>query len=195
MIWTRQWKLFAPNFRNGKANIDLAAYGCASTLQLFPGPGFGDLSHPTTRLVLHLMQPYVKDRTVVDIGCGSGILSLAAAAMGARQVYGYDIDANAVQHSQRNLSLSPFKDKIIFSLDPPPRVSSHTVFLMNMISLEQEQAWSMISENIRKPALLITSGVLAESEKQYIDLKTQHGNKLQKVLHEEGWCGFVFEIK
>jgi ribosomal protein L11 methyltransferase len=194
VIWEKQWELFAPNFKNGKAHIDLAPYGCSETLQLYPGPGFGDFSHPTTRLVLRLMQPYVKGQPVIDIGCGSGILSLAAAAMGSMQVYGYDIDPEAVKHAKKNLKLSSFAQKIKFSTAPPKTIVPHSILLMNMISSEQEQAWNLIADRIASPATLIASGVLKEDQHDYLGWRAQHGCKLIQSLTEDGWCGYIFKL-
>jgi len=191
MIWEKQWELFAPNFKNGKAHIDLTPYGCEQTLQLYPGPGFGDLSHPTTRLVLKLMQPYVKDHRVVDIGCGSGILSLAAAAMGAAEVYGYDIDPEAAEHAKKNATLSAFQKKIHFATKPPEKISPDTILLMNMISSEQAQAWSLIEDRVPASAILITSGILEESVEQYLAWKATQGWKVKKQLTENGWIGLI----
>lgn len=190
MIWEKQWELFAPNFKDGKAHIDLTRYGCAETLQLYPGPGFGDLSHPTTRIVLKLMHPYVKDQDVLDIGCGSGILSLAAAAMGASRVDGYDIDPEAVLHATKNATLSRFQKKIHFSTKPPEKIPS--VLLMNMISSEQAQAWGIIEDRIPPSAILITSGILEENAYEYLEWRTRQGWKMKKKLTEEDWTGFVF---
>jgi ribosomal protein L11 methyltransferase len=189
MIWEKQWELFAPNFKNGKAHIDLTSYGCPETLQLYPGPGFGDLSHPTTRIVLRLMKPYVKDHAVLDIGCGSGILSLAAAAMGASQVDGYDIDPEAASHAKKNATLSRFQKKIHFSTKPPKKIPS--VLLMNMISSEQAQAWSLIEDRILSSAILITSGILEENADEYLQWRIRQGWKMKKKVTEEDWTGFV----
>lgn len=195
MIWEKQWELFAPNFKNGKAHIDLTPYGCPETLQLFPGPGFGDFSHPTTRLVLRLMQPYVKGHPVVDIGCGSGILSLAAAAMGAASVYGYDIDHDSVKHAQKNLKLSLHAKNITFSENPPRRIQSRTVFLMNMISSEQEQAWSTIGDRIPATAVLVASGVLKEDEEDYLAWRKEQDFRMTQTLTEDKWCGYIFQLE
>lgn len=189
MIWEKQWELFAPNFKDGKAHIDLTPYGCAETIQLYPGPGFGDLSHPTTRIVLRLMQPYVKDQIVLDIGCGSGILSLAAAAMGASLVDGYDIDPEAVEHAKKNATLSHFQKTIHFSTIPPKKIAP--VLLMNMISSEQAQAWSVIEDRIPPSAILITSGILEENANEYLEWRTRQGWKVKKQLTEDVWTGFV----
>jgi ribosomal protein L11 methyltransferase len=191
MIWEKQWELFSPNFKNGKAHIDLTPYGCEQTLQLYPGPGFGDLSHPTTRLVLKLMQPYVKDHHVVDIGCGSGILSLAAAAMGASDVYGYDIDPEAAEHAKKNATLSAFQKKVRFGTKPPEKISPDTVLLMNMISSEQAQAWSLIEDRLPTSAILITSGILEESSEQYLAWRSTQGWKVKEQLTENGWIGLM----
>jgi ribosomal protein L11 methyltransferase len=192
VIWEKQWELFAPNFKDGKAHIDLTPYECPETLQLYSGPGFGDLSHPTTRLVLRLMQPFVKDHVVLDIGCGSGILSLAAAAMRATHVDGYDIDPEAVEHARKNATLSSFAKKIHFSTKPPAKIPS--VLLMNMISSEQAQAWSLIEDRIPSSATLITSGILEENADEYLEWRIRQGWKIKKKLTENGWISFVMQL-
>ena len=64
--WHQQWELFAENFYDGKAHIDLSQFGGEETLLLLPGPGFGDLSHPTTYLMLqlyrHRLETLILDR-------------------------------------------------------------------------------------------------------------------------------------
>jgi ribosomal protein L11 methyltransferase len=82
--WQAQWAAHGHNFQEGYVNIDLTALGrSGSPLRLQPGSGFGDLSHPTTRLMLNMLAQHLHNQIVIDIGCGSGVLTLAAAAMGA----------------------------------------------------------------------------------------------------------------
>lgn len=180
MMWEEQWKLFAPNFYDGKAHIETPA----GVVRLYPGPGFGDFSHPTTRLTMELMQDFVHGRHVVDIGCGSGILSFAAARMGAQSVYGYDIDREAIEHAQKNCRLNP--GLIEFSLSPPKTLHDDTLFLMNMISTEQKKAWTF------KGATVITSGVLQQDQAAYLEWTSSQGWRLHSSLAQDGWCGFVF---
>jgi len=132
------------------------------------------------------MPPYIQGRSVIDIGCGSGILSLAAAAMGASQVFGYDIDSKAVAHSRSNLQLSHHADKITFSHEAPS--ISNPIFLMNMISSEQAEAWKPI------PSLLITSGILTQDAPHYLAWRKSQGCKLLNSLQEDGWSGFVLKL-
>ncbi len=119
--WEKQWEMHAIGFKKGVLTLPIAGFG---DIYLKPGPGFGDLSHPTTRLALKLMPEYVKEKEVIDIGCGSGILSLAASAMGAKNVIGIDIDLGAIRHSIENQKLNKMENLVfcfpmISSLLPP----------------------------------------------------------------------------
>lgn len=187
-LWTSQWELFSPNFKDGKAHIDLSPYNCDKTLQLIPGPGFGDFSHPTTRLTLKLMAPHIRNHHVIDIGCGSGILSLAATALGAKSVYGYDIDPDAISHAEQNGRLNHYP--ITFALMPPPKIPSNSILLMNMISSEQAQAWETFLPSLTTPARLFTSGVL--DKEPYLLWARKNNWSLVRSLKEESWWAFEF---
>ncbi len=81
-------------------------------LQLDPGSAFGTGGHPTTRLCLEALETnHPIDLRIADIGCGSGILSLAALALGAKEVIGVDIDALAVSASKENFALNQVDEK------------------------------------------------------------------------------------
>ena len=92
--WGVEWNAFSPYFQDGLAQIPLSDFLPSSeeNLTLVPGPGFGDLSHPTTLLSLKLLAELAPNQTLIDLGCGSGILGLAALKWGAHFVYGLDID-------------------------------------------------------------------------------------------------------
>ena len=113
--WEAQWAAHAQNFYDGCVHIDFKSYGrSAPPLRLKPGGGFGDLSHPTTRLMLRMLAQIVAKQDVIDIGCGSGILSLAAAALGSPKVYGIDIEQEAVEHSRNNAIFNNLSEKSFF---------------------------------------------------------------------------------
>lgn len=179
--WEQQWSYHAYDFRGGKAHIPLTS---EITLKLEPGPGFGDFSHPTTRLMIEMMRPYVAEKAVFDIGCGSGILSIAAALQGAKPVYICDIDEAALDHAMQNASLNR-----VSLLKGKPK-ESHSVVLMNMIASEQTAAWT---ENRIPFSTLITSGILAEEGSQYRTFAAQNGWKVVKEFESEGWLGYIFK--
>ena len=77
------------------------------------GRVFGTGTHPTTRLCVHMLEKYISPgATVLDLGTGSGVLALAAACLGARQVIGLDIDPNAVQQANANACRNGLEDKV-----------------------------------------------------------------------------------
>lgn len=182
--WEEQWATHAPDFKNGKAHVKLPTQ---KTLELLPGPGFGDFSHPTTRLMVDLMTCFVSNETIFDIGCGSGILSLAAAKMGAKNFFACDIDAAAIEHTLQNAKLN----RININLEPPDPTCKPIV-LMNMIFVEQKVAW----ERRKIPyKILITSGILATEKKDYLTYAYAQG---WQIMHEAsllGWLGYVFMEK
>ncbi|MBP9841141.1 MAG: 50S ribosomal protein L11 methyltransferase [Simkaniaceae bacterium] len=150
--WKKQWKFHAPNFKNGYAHLHPRE---CSPFRLLPGPGFGDNSHPTTQLMLQLMPDLVKGKHVIDIGCGSGILSIAAAKMGALSVHGVDIDPLALTHARKNAELNNLT--ISFSTHYNP--SHDAIYLMNMIPLEQREAVRTLTPSLG--SLWLISGILS----------------------------------
>jgi len=88
------------------------------SIKIDPGMAFGTGTHPTTQLCLQLMEPLFDSpakiqnlRTTIDVGCGSGILSVAALKLGARQALGVDIDAAAIKNSRENAENNAIKSE------------------------------------------------------------------------------------
>lgn len=187
--WKAQWEAHAPNYHDGLVHINVGG----KTVLLKPGPGFGDLSHATTNLVLDLMKGRVQGKNVLDLGCGSGVLALCAAAQGANSVVGIDIDPAAIEHAKENAKLNGFEDKTHFCLvrylaDIP----EESILLMNMISTEQQLAWCSLVRFQTRFTTMIASGILLEERTSYLDLIRQWGWELQSEKERDGWLGFVF---
>ena len=190
--WQMQWETHAKNFREGFMHLKVLE----KDIILQPGPGFGDLSHPTTKLVFELMPPYVENQLVIDVGCGSGILSLAALALGASQVIGIDIEEAALSHARKNAELNEMSSSIIFcspeEFIPPP---TQKVVLMNMISSQQLIAWLSLSPLHFSTSFLITSGILDEEKGSYLKMIKNWGFQVKEESLKEGWWGFIFTPK
>lgn len=189
--WAEQWALFAENYYDGQAHIDLSPFGVQKILLLYPGPGFGDLSHPTTALMLEMMAPYVTGAAVIDIGTGSGILSLAALLMGASSALGLDIDNEALIHARKNNRLNGLKARFTKRLPSYQRQSDQqSIFLMNMILSEQRQI--NIPALNRENALWITSGILATQKELYLQQAALWGWQPVANYQKGEWMGWVF---
>lgn len=186
--WEQQWSLFAENFYDGKAHIDLSKFGGDSELLLLPGPGFGDLSHPTTYLMLEFMQQYVAGENILDIGCGSGILSLAALKLGSLSAYGIDIDSEAIEHAKKNNELNHLKAQ--FSERLPAK--GEYVLLMNMILPEQKQVMAEKDRLNKLARCWITSGILATQQAEYLALTRSWGWRLSAIKQRGEWLAACF---
>jgi ribosomal protein L11 methyltransferase len=192
--WTDQWSQFASDFRNGYAHIHLEPFGSSKTLNLTPGPGFGDLSHPTTYLMLELMSCRMKNETVIDVGCGSGILALAALRMGAKKAYGIDIDPEALIHARTNATLNHLNRKASFSYSLP-KVVKEGIVLINMILSEQKNVLHAHPKLPPMAKLWIASGFLRSQRKKAIAFTQELNLELIEEKSRGNWLGCIFKQK
>lgn len=195
--WKQQWKLFAKDFHHGKAHLDLKPYGGSQELLLEPGEGFGDLSHPTTLLMLELMNSFLEDQSVIDIGTGSGVLAIAALLMKASFAYAIDLNASVLEHVMRNALLNRVKKQLHLFL--PKQVHEYSfpksTVLLNMIFSEQEAAWKQYQSIHPSARTIITSGILSCEREKYLRYAAKLQWRLLMEKEKEGWMGFVFEPK
>jgi len=197
--WEKQWQLHGMDYREGCIHVNLANFGCKSSkwkeLKLEPGPGFGDLSHTTTRLVLEMMSNVVVGQYVLDIGSGSGILALSALAMGAKNVFGVDIDSEAIAHARNNADLNAMSEHVKFGFAKDFKVPfglERVIILMNMIQAEQEQAWASLKfiHGLRLDCLI--SGILVEERERYLAKVADWGWDCINEVEKDGWLGLHF---
>lgn len=185
--WEQQWSLFAENFTEGKAHIDLGE----KTLLLTPGAGFGDLSHPTTYLMLEMLKTHAKDESIIDIGTGSGILALAALALGAKSAIGIDIDPAAIKHAKENAKINGLR--AVFDKDLPKTLDKDNVFLMNMIFPEQEIVYPSQYNPFAK--LWLISGILETQRNAYLKETKRWGWTLVEEHQKSEWLSFIFSVE
>jgi ribosomal protein L11 methyltransferase len=119
--WSAEWKKHYRPIQIGKRIHIIPSWYRASAvrgminLRLDPGMAFGTGTHPTTQLCLEALEDHVrKGDVVIDLGCGSGILAIAAAKLGAERVLGVDIDKDAVRIANENAQRNRVANKIDF---------------------------------------------------------------------------------
>lgn len=197
--WNEQWQIHGMDFEDGLVHVNLEPFGASAiTLDLEPGPGFGDLSHPTTLLVLKLMAIYLQKQSLVDIGCGSGILTLAGIAMGSPLACGIDIDNQALLHSEKNAQRNQMREKCHFTLPEQfelPKIQNEWLIVMNMIRTEQQEAWNALSSLHVLSGLILTSGLTVEERADYLMQTEAWGWQLNSEIEESGWLAFCFSLK
>ncbi len=192
--WEQQWQIHGENYRDGALKIDLTPHNVPTSFQMEPGPGFGDLSHATTHLTLKQMVPLCSNKHVVDIGCGSGVLSLAAVASGAKHVYAIDIDPQAIEHTKNNASINGFEDIISYELPKKTSSEYNWLLVMNMIHSEQCLAWNSVKDHFTDtPFEIITSGILASDKHSYLQDTKRWGWQVESEIQEGEWTCFYFK--
>ena len=135
--------------------------GTATVIVIEPSMGFGTGHHATTRMCLRLLSEMdVTDQTVLDLGTGSGVLSMAAALMGARRVTGIDVDQDAINSAESSARLNTLPDTIEFQVcdfrHSPP--SPADIVLANLTGGMLTSSAASIAALVRPHGQLVLSG-------------------------------------
>lgn len=144
----------------------------AVNLILDPGMAFGTGSHPTTRLCLEWLERNVAEGcSVLDYGCGSGILAIAAARLGAGKVAGVDIDPQAVEAARANAERNGVTALFADSADPV--AGEYDVVVANILSNPLRVLAPAICAHLRPGGRLALSGILREQVDEIIAIYAQ----------------------
>lgn len=117
--WANNWKQYFKPFRVGQRMVvkptweDWDAAPDDLIIEIDPGMAFGTGTHETTALCIELIEKYYTAGRLLDIGTGSGILAIAAALLGAKDVYAIDIDEDAVRVAKENVNQNGLSDRIL----------------------------------------------------------------------------------
>lgn len=174
-------------------------------IRIDPGTAFGTGSHETTKLCIHGLKKYIKsDGTsdVLDAGCGSGILSIIAMKLGARKVYGIDIDELAVKASEENLLLNGIsKDKftlvkgdVIGDEEFAKQVVSigqYDIVVANILADVIIPLSGVIRPFMKENGVFITSGIIDTKEETVKAALCGNGFEIVDVLHMGEWVSVV----
>ena len=157
----------------------------AIVLELDPGLAFGTGSHPTTRLCMEWLEQHPPvNKTVMDYGCGSGILAIVAKKLGAGVVEGIDIDPQAVIAADFNAERNHCD--IAFSLPNKVSTQQYEVVVANILSNPLKLMAPMLAAKVAKNGFLVLSGVL---ERQAQEVAAAYAPYLAMTVWQEreGW--------
>jgi ribosomal protein L11 methyltransferase len=164
-------------------------------LRLDPGVAFGTGNHQTTQLCLEALENQINSKDVIaDIGCGSGILSIAALLLGASKVYAVDVDPLAVQSTVDNGKLNSIKPEDLIvgqgsverlvSLGSAP-VDGIVCNILAEVIIKLIPQWSKITH---ASTWGILSGILVSQAQAVNDTLNQHGWRMTSQLQKQDWC-------
>ncbi|MGI6469584.1 MAG: 50S ribosomal protein L11 methyltransferase [Syntrophomonadaceae bacterium] len=197
--WAESWKQYYHTFRVGRRLVIKPSWEQYQSqagdvvIELDPGMAFGTGIHATTRFCLIFVEQYIKGgEKVIDAGCGSGILSLAAARLGAAEILAMDIDTVAAQIAQQNIAINGLSDKI--------RAVAGDIFA----DLKQQQAdvimanltadiilsWLPVAVSIlNQSGLLIASGIPDSRWPEVKAAMQEAGLSIEGILLDSDWVG------
>ena len=153
---------------------------------LDPGLAFGTGSHPTTRLCLQwLEQHLIAGASLIDYGCGSGILAIAAAKLGASAVTAIDIDPQALRASRDNAAINRVELNILSTDQPAP--GAVDIVVANILSSPLKVLAPMLCQLVRPGGWLVISGVL---ERQIDEVSAAYAAHLPLTVADvaQGWA-------
>lgn len=177
------WENYIPEFDDEKI------------IELDPGMAFGTGTHPTTRLSLQALETFLRGgETVLDVGTGSGVLSIASKHLGAKSVFAYDLDEVAVAAAKENIDLNPVAQDVHVSandlLQNVNQAADVVVanILADIILRLIEDAWRVL----HKGGLFIVSGIIEDKKGEVLEGMFSQGFELLQTFQEKDWVAMVF---
>lgn len=210
--WINNWKEFFHPFRL-EDNIVIqptwteTADAKQSDIVIYidPGTAFGTGAHETTKLCIASLKKYIRpdgSTEVLDAGCGSGILSIVAAKLGAKRVYGIDIDELAVEASKNNLILNKIppecfeivKGDVIRDkefADHVAKIGQYDIIVANILADVIIPLSAVIRPFMKKDAVFITSGIINTKEIAVKEALTVNGFEIIDTEYMGEWVSIV----
>lgn len=171
--------------------------GEESEIEINPGWAFGKGDHPTTKLCIGALEKLFKTEqieTVLDVGCGSGVLSIASAALGAKYIVGVDIDNVIILEANSNTEKNGFSSKVKIILGSVEDVPGEFDLVVANILIDSIVA---ISEDLKAKAkptgTILLSGIKDEQKGRAINKFKELGYKLDEEYQEKEWVALLFK--
>lgn len=207
--WINNWKEFFKPFRvddnivikptweplNNVSNKDLI-------IEIDPGTAFGTGAHETTKLCISGLKKYVNSETkLLDVGCGSGILSIIGAKLGAFSVFGTDIDPNAVKAAYENAKVNHISDDVLTiisgdiicdeSIQKQVGFECYDVVAANILADVIIPLSAEIGKHMKPGGVFISSGIINMKKEQVKEAILKNGFRILEINEMSDWVSIV----
>ena len=205
--WANNWKQFFKPFKVGNRIIikpEWETYERRNdqerVLVIDPGMAFGTGGHATTRMCIVLLERYLaecaaggKGADLLDIGTGSGILSVAAILLGARSSLGVDIDKYAIKKAKENAALNGVQEKTAFRFGDLANgvEGKYDIICANIVADAVIKLSGEVGRFLKPGGVFICSGIIDEREKDVMDALKYSGLPTTEIMREECWTAIA----
>nr|WP_308648459.1 50S ribosomal protein L11 methyltransferase [uncultured Agathobacter sp.] len=207
--WINNWKKFFSSFTIGNILIKPTWEDVKPEdkdkfmIEIDPGISFGTGKHETTQLCIRQLIKYIKDGhpKVLDVGCGSGILSIVALKLGASEVVGTDLDADCMISTRENMKVNHLDEKLgtfyvgnlIDDVDLQKQVGTeeYDIVVANILADVIIPMAPVIPDRLKKGGYFITSGIIDFKEDEVRDAIEKTGLKVIEINHQGEWVNIT----
>ncbi len=202
--WANSWKAYYKPIHIGKRMVIVPAWEKYDQqpgeiiVRMDPGMAFGTGTHETTRLVIELLETYTKKGArVLDVGCGSGILAICAAKLGAAECKAYDIDPVAVRVARENIKDSGEQNVTCDVSDLLKQVDlaggKYDLVCANIVADIIIRMAPDVGGYMKDDAVLLASGIITERAEEVAEALVANGLRIVERLNDNGWCALVVQ--
>lgn len=166
-------------------------------IEINPGEAFGRGNQPSTRLCIKAIENTFKKRKVdrvLDVGCGTGVLALCAAALGANTVLALDVDPVAVKEAKINVKRNGFSNIRVVHDSLKSIDDKFDLVVANLGTTEILNISEYLKSSLKSDSLLIVSGIRLTGQKEMVAHRFRELNLLlDEELSEGGWIALLFK--
>lgn len=208
--WANSWKQYFKPIEIGERLVIKPTWevyenkDLRKVLEIDPGSSFGTGTHETTRLCLTAVEKYIKGHeSVMDAGCGSGILGIAAMLLGAKRLVSFDIEEASIRVTKENCDLngvtdllSAYHGNIFRDMNLKDRIISegpYDVILANIVPDVIKAMMSFFKDSISDKGILVCSGIITERETETRRSMEDDGFTVIEILRMNGWLAMIGE--
>ncbi len=202
--WENEWKKHFHSFRVSETFVIVPSWEMDEykyqdkdrLIKLDPGMAFGTGDHPTTSMCLRFIEKTVKPgQSVIDVGTGSGILSIAAHLMGASSVKATDIDELSIKVARENFVINDCEEEIL--LEPADLLKDeegmYDIVIANILAHIIEEMIEDAYDKLNRNGYFIASGIISEKSEEITSKMKAAGFSVSEVLEDNGWVSILAE--